>query len=223
MSQSSNCSKVSWRGPAAFYWSSPPDWADGANILDMSTIAVDLALRTRNVTLLRETYDRVHNQMVINSKVANDVKGDGIKPDGSFGQHRGLSYAGNYAKDYVNDILALEEIAIGTAFSASTAQRDVFATLIDGDRWAVIRNSVTGVLHWDLSVLSRFISFPVADLQATSGLKLNLTQIESVGQAWANTSGDALSRFASTVVEGAPDANAGSLVGNRMFFSNDYM
>jgi hypothetical protein len=85
------------RAQSPFYRPNPPGFVSGANILDMSKIAVDQALRVKNATLLSEAYERIHAQMAISSAIA--VKGDGIKPDGTFGQHQGLSYAGNYGKD----------------------------------------------------------------------------------------------------------------------------
>jgi hypothetical protein len=53
-----------------------------------------------------------------------------------------------------NDVLELELAAAGTQFSADETARSPFATLIEGDRWMIYRNSLTGVLHWD------FASFP---------------------------------------------------------------
>lgn len=82
-----------------------------------------------------------------------------------------------------NDVLFLEVQAGGTQFAAADSTKDVFATLIDGDRWMIFRNVITGVLHWDFvcpnrfpfsqgksdnetqSVLGRFIVFPVRDSQ----------------------------------------------------------
>lgn len=61
----------------------------------MSKIGIDQALRVLNDTLVTEAYGRVHAQMVIEPGILVD----GIKPDGSFGQHLGLLYNGNYGKD----------------------------------------------------------------------------------------------------------------------------
>ena len=46
-------------------------------------------------------------------------------------------------------MLVLEIDAGGTQFAAGNASKDAFATLIDGDQWMVVRNVITGVLHWD--------------------------------------------------------------------------
>jgi hypothetical protein len=53
----------------------------------------------------------------------------------------------------VNAVLNLEEAASGTRFTSDDSERNVFSTLIDADKWMVVYNTVTGVLHWD------FVSF----------------------------------------------------------------
>jgi len=63
--------------------------------LDVAKIGVDLALLTTNTTLIIEAYGHINAEIVIEP----GVMVDGIKPDGSFGQHGGLLYNGNYGKD----------------------------------------------------------------------------------------------------------------------------
>jgi hypothetical protein len=58
----------------------------------MAKIGIDQGIRVSNVTLVTEAYGRIHDQLVV--ELAIQV--DGIKPDGSFGQHTGLLYNGNY-------------------------------------------------------------------------------------------------------------------------------
>lgn len=58
----------------------------------MSKIGIDYGVRVHNSTIVTEAYGRVHSQMVISP----GIKVDGIKADGSFGQHTGLLYNGNY-------------------------------------------------------------------------------------------------------------------------------
>lgn len=67
----------------------------GANTLDVAKIGIDQALFTNNATLLSDAYTRIHNEVVIQDA----SKSDGIRRDGSFGQHGGLIYNGNYGKD----------------------------------------------------------------------------------------------------------------------------
>jgi len=119
-----------------------------------------------------------------------------------------------------NDILDLEIEAGGTQFAADEEAQTAFSILFDGDRWMVFQNSVTKVLHWDFSVLGRFISFPVIDSQATGSLNINLTKVGVLGQQWGASS---LSNFAQTLSTPAHNANAGKLRGNRIFYANDYM
>jgi len=216
--QSESCTKIPTRAYSPFYRAVVPGFVSAANILDMSRIGIDLSLRTENVTLLNEAYGSIHDQMAIEPDIA--INTDGIKPDGSFGQHLGLNYAGNYGKDFVNAVMNLEEAALGTSFESSQKNRDAFSTLIDGDRWSIFQNTVTGVKHWDFSALSRFITFAVADGQASAGMLLNLTQINHVGRQWGS---EAMIEFSESLSPQADTANAGDISGNRMFYSNDYM
>ncbi|KAF7347798.1 Polysaccharide lyase family 8 protein [Mycena venus] len=189
----------------------------GANALDVAKIGIDLALLTVNVSLLTDAYSRVHSQMVITTA----VKADGIRPDGSFGQHSGIIYNGNYGKDFTNDIVDLEVEAGATQFQASPAGQSAFETLFDGDAWMIYKNVLTGVLHWDFSVLGRFISFPTADFtQATGSILLNLTKIGVLGEEWGS---DTLINFSTSLSQNVTSANAGNLQGNHMFYNNDYM
>ena len=67
----------------------------GANTLDVAKIGIDVGLLTDNATIVADGYARIHSEVV----VQNAVKADGIRADGSFGQHSGLIYNGNYGKD----------------------------------------------------------------------------------------------------------------------------
>ncbi|KAJ6604690.1 polysaccharide lyase family 8 protein, partial [Mycena vulgaris] len=189
----------------------------GANTLDVAKIGIDQALLTVNVSMLTDAYRRVHAELVITTT----VHADGIRPDGSFGQHSGILYNGNYGSAHTNDVVDLEVEAGGTQFEATPASQTALATLFDGDRWMIYRNVLTGVLHWDFSVLGRFISFPTADsTQATGSILLNLTKIDALGQEWDSTT---LEGFSSALSVNTTTANAGQLEGNRMFYDNDYM
>lgn len=191
-------------------------WRTGANVLDTASISIDLGLLTNNLTIIQAGYGFVHNEVVIQ----NAISADGIRPDGSFGQHGGVLYNGNYGKDYSNDVLALEIDAGGTRFSAANNSREAFATLIDGDQWMIYQNTLTGVLHWDFSALGRFISFPVTDHQATGSINLNVSDVQVLGQLWQSGT---LLNVSDSLNTNTSSANVGDLRGNRMFFNNDYM
>ncbi|KAJ3576650.1 hypothetical protein NP233_g291 [Leucocoprinus birnbaumii] len=190
----------------------------GANILDVCKIGIDGALLNINVTQITDAYRRIHAEVVIHQ----ELMADGIRPDGSFGQHGGVLYNGNYGKDFTNDVVDLETEAAQTQFAANSDSQSALATLFDGDRWMIFRNSLTGVLHWDFSALGRFISFPVIDAQATGSINLNVTEIGVLGDLWNSP---IISKFSHSLLsqDGKKNANAGKLVGNRMFYDNDYM
>ena len=63
--------------------------------MDIAKIGIDLALLTSNTTLITEAYSRINDGVLIQPGIMID----GIKPDGSFSQHSGLLYNGNYGMD----------------------------------------------------------------------------------------------------------------------------
>ncbi|KAJ6503511.1 polysaccharide lyase family 8 protein [Mycena vitilis] len=213
-----NCTTITGRAYATFiHPANQVGVLTGANALDVAKIGIDLALLTLNASILTDAYARVHSQLVITTP----PRADGIRPDGSFGQHSGILYNGNYGKDFTNDVVDLEVEAGGTQFQASPASQTAFATLFDGDAWMIYTNVLTGILHWDFSALGRFISFPATDsTQATASILLNLTKIGVLGDEWSS---DTLVKFSDSLSQNSTTANAGNLIGNRMFYDNDYM
>ncbi|KAF5375227.1 hypothetical protein D9758_000251 [Tetrapyrgos nigripes] len=201
--QRRNCSHMSLRSyEGSFVDTLSIGPLTGANALDVASIGIDNALLNANMSLLTDAFRRVHAEVV----VRNTIMADGVRADGSFAQHTGHLYNGNYGKDYTNAVIELELEAANTQFTASEASRRTMEVLFDGDAWMVFYNTVTGVLHWDFSVLGRFISFPVID--------------SHLGQIWSS---QALTNFAISLSRSSTSANAGQLEGNRMFYANDYM
>lgn len=95
-SELGNCSKIADRAYGTFQTGivgGAP--VTGANTLDIATIGIDNALLTSNTTLLSDAFSRVHSEVVVQPK----LRTDGIKADGSFAQHGGIIYNGNYGKD----------------------------------------------------------------------------------------------------------------------------
>ncbi|KAF8198911.1 polysaccharide lyase family 8 protein [Pholiota molesta] len=200
----SNCTHITGRTYGTFDQSiNGLGTLTGANALDVAKIGIDQALLTYNVSLITDAYRR----MTVSEPMDPLVR-----------QHDGMLYNGNYGN--TNDLLGLQVEAGGTMFAATSDSQNAFATLFDGDRWMVFRNSVTGVLHWDFSVLGRFISFPVINQQATGSIKINLTEVLELGNQWSSST---LINFANSLSATTKNANAGKLEGNRMFYANDYM
>lgn len=64
-------------------------------MLDVARIGIDDGLLNFNTSLVTDAYQRIHGEVVIE----NAIEADGIRADGSFGQHGGVLYNGNYGKD----------------------------------------------------------------------------------------------------------------------------
>ncbi|KAG8696082.1 hypothetical protein FRC08_007380, partial [Ceratobasidium sp. 394] len=215
-----NCTLITARAYAPFYRRPQPGYVSGANIIDMASVGIAAGLlennRTGNVSRITDAYQRVHNEVVVHP----EDRVDGIKPDGSFQQHIGIIYDGNYGKDYSNALLELELQAAETRFQANASSRAAFGSHIAGAQWMIFADNSTKILHWDYSVIGRMITFPLADNQATANLKMNLTQVKLLGDAWNQTQ---LQKFARDLSQTPTSANAGGLLGNRMFWNSDYM
>ncbi|KAI0078908.1 polysaccharide lyase family 8 protein [Panus rudis PR-1116 ss-1] len=213
----SHCAKITGRAYSTFNTGIPVlGPITGANALDIASIGIDKGLLTSNVSLLFDAYSRIHKELTVQTH----VKADGIRSDGSFGQHAGILYNGNYGKDFLNDVLSVEVSSGGTRFQADSDSMVALETLVDGDRWMIYRNTITDVLHWDFSALGRFITFPVADDQATANIQFNVTQLGVLADEWSS---ETLMDAYEGLVLNTTDANAGALSGNRMFYANDYM
>ncbi|KAG9097236.1 hypothetical protein FS749_006755 [Ceratobasidium sp. UAMH 11750] len=117
--------------------------------------------------------------------------------------------------------MELEITAVGTQYQANKTVQGSFGRYIGGSQWMTFVNTVTKVPHWDMSVIGRMITWPVADLQATENLKMNLTQVTILGQSWNQPD---LLKFAKDLSNpSSKTPNPGNLNGNRMFWNSDYM
>lgn len=93
--QHNNCTKFTGRTYGTFGHNvNGLGIATGANLLDIAKIGIDQGLLNINASILADAYSRIHGEMVIE----NATFTDGIRADGSFGQHGGVLYNGNYGK-----------------------------------------------------------------------------------------------------------------------------
>ncbi|QRW23712.1 polysaccharide lyase family 8 protein [Rhizoctonia solani] len=215
------CTTMAARAYAPFYRDPKPGYLSGANVMDIAVIGIMAALlendRSGNATRIADAYGRVHSQTLVQS----EDRVDGIKPDGSFQQHGGLIYDGNYGKDFSNSFIQLSLLALGTQFQAKKEVQQSFGRWFEGARWMTYTNVMNNVVHWDLSVIGRFISYPVADGRASADLRMDLSQILKLGKAWSQRD---LIEFGTRLTGSADNsANSGGLVGSRMFWNSDYM
>lgn len=82
--QLSNCARMTGRSYGTFdHYINGVGYLTGANTLDVAKIGIDNSLLNLNVSMLTDAYGRVHSELSIKTQ----VKADGIRPDGSFGNY----------------------------------------------------------------------------------------------------------------------------------------
>ncbi|KAF8692322.1 Polysaccharide lyase family 8, N terminal alpha-helical domain, partial [Rhizoctonia solani] len=223
------CTTMTARAYAPFYRDPKPGYLSGANVMDIAVIGIMAALlendRSGNETRIADAYGRVHSQTLVQS----EDRVDGIKPDGSFQQHGGLIYDASAHVILLalnvgcssNSFIQLSLLALGTQFQAKKEVQQSFGRWFEGARWMTYTNVMNNVVHWDLSVIGRFISYPVADGRASADLRMDLSQVLKLGKAWSQRD---LIEFGTQLTGSADNsANSGGLVGSRMFWNSDYM
>ncbi|CAE6462377.1 unnamed protein product [Rhizoctonia solani] len=173
-------------------------------------------LGNSNITKLDHAFDRIHKELV----VQNQDYVDGVKPDGSFHQHIGMIYNGNYGGVFSGNIASIELQSLNTMFQADQSGRNVLGLLLGGTQWMVFSDPARKKHFWDYTVIPRFISFALADNQASSGVGGVDPNYRILGDAWNQTE---MQRFVRDLDPVPVSVNAGPLVGNRMFWNSDYM
>jgi hypothetical protein len=189
----------------------------GANLLDVSSVGINLGLFNNDTATLATALNAFYSGVVISDKVA----GDGIQADGSFMQHLGLLYTGNYGKDYINDLLNVFVETAGTNLEPSVESQQAFVTLMQGTEWMMVGDSKLQKLLWQYSTIGRMISFRYSDGQASGGVDIDVNEIEESGEAWSDHA--IFENITDRLSLKTTDANQGSLTGTRYFYNADYM
>jgi hypothetical protein len=190
----------------------------GANLLDVSYIGITMGLLNNNATVLQTALDAFYGGVFINPTVS----GDGIQSDGSFMQHDGLLYNGNYGKDFINDLLSVFIETRGTSLAPSASVQTAFETLMSGTEWMIFADVKLNSLMWQYSVIGRMVSFKYADGQSSGGVAIDINKVSEGVQGWS----DEKNIDSITGRLNAPhttDANQGDLIGTRYFYNSDYM
>ncbi|CEP12259.1 hypothetical protein [Parasitella parasitica] len=190
----------------------------GANLLDVASVGITLGLQNQDADTFKAALEDFYGGVEISSKVA----GDGIQADGSFMQHAGLLYNGNYGKDYINDLLSVFIETKETDLAPPSSAQTAFETLISGSEWMIIADTKLKSLLWQYSVIGRMVSFRYSDNQASGGVALDLNKVEKSAEGWKNENDVAVitNRLQAPSTD---DANQGDLVGTRYFYNADYM
>lgn len=190
----------------------------GANLLDIASVGITLGLQNQDADILKAALEDFYGGVEISSKVA----GDGIQSDGSFMQHAGLLYNGNYGKDYINDLLSVFTETKETDLAPPTSAQTAFEILMSGSEWMMIADTKLKSLLWQYSVIGRMISFRYSDDQSSGGVAIDINKVEESAEGW-DTEANVVAITDRLQTPSTDDANQGDLVGTRYFYNADYM
>ncbi|KAI8367000.1 chondroitin AC/alginate lyase [Choanephora cucurbitarum] len=190
----------------------------GANLLDVADIGITLAMFKDDLEMLKTALEAFYDGVTISETTA----GDGIQADGSFIQHKGILYNGNYGKDFASDVLAVFTETVGLDIGPSESALTAFKTLMDGSEWMMIADTKLQQLLWQYSAIGRMVSFKYSDQQSSGGVVLDLKEIAKSAQGSAT---EKEMQAISDRLNGSPtgNANQGNLIGTRYFYNSDYM
>ncbi|ORX36761.1 chondroitin AC/alginate lyase [Kockovaella imperatae] len=185
----------------------------GANLINVMQNSVSLGLYSNNASIIDDAFNRAFGSVTFSNAQAED----GIHQDGSFLQHKGILYNGNYGKDLINAFVQLEGEAKGTSYAANDSTRAAFATDIRGSEWMIFVDNSTGRQLWDFNVVGRFVAFPSSDNQANSDINFNVSKLANAVSDFEEpySLNDTITRLESNGTE--------KLNGNKAFWASDYM
>lgn len=190
----------------------------GANLLDISSIGISLSLFRNDSALLKNALTKFYDGVFINSGTLQD----GIQSDGSFMQHGGLLYNGNYGKDFINSLIAVFIETKGTSLIPPRKVQIAFEILLSGSEWMIMADSKLNKLLWQYSAVGRMISFKYSDEMSTGGVAIDLEKVKESAEGWDTEAAlDAITNRLSSSHN--KNANQGNLVGTRYFYNADYM
>lgn len=150
----------------------------GENLVWCAFNHVRFGLLGGGATELKAAQTAVESVSVINPGMLQE--GDGIKPDHSFQQHRGLIYTGGYGASFASDVATYVQLTEGTAYALSSQARGVLLDyLADGVPWETMGG------YWDPAVLGRGVTAksPTPDAAAARDALVKAALFDSPRQA----------------------------------------
>jgi len=185
----------------------------GANMLDVSSTGVTLALLTSDTATIQGALNRYYNEAQV-----TEGSVDGIKIDGSYMQHSSQLYTGNYGAVFMRALIKILIQTGDTSLSPPESVQTAFLTLIRGTEWFIYNKD--DKLHWQYSVIGRMVSHRYSDW---SGIGLNLDELLEGTKSWSNHGEfqEIVERL--RITSSTRGVNPGPLNGTRFFFTTDYM
>ncbi|KAJ6647176.1 Chondroitinase-AC [Pseudolycoriella hygida] len=189
----------------------------GANMLDVSSRGINLAIIANDTAILYDAISRYFNECQYSPGTY-----DGVKVDGSFMQHDAQIYNGNYGADFMRTMMLMFYQTKNTSFYPPQSVQEVYLTVINGSEWFMYRKNkeddpLSPLVSWQYSVMGRMISHRYSDW---NGIRLNLDTLLSATETWENHE-----KFQEIVgrLNSGSNVNPGGLIGTRFFPVSDYM
>jgi autotransporter-associated beta strand protein len=191
---------------------SVPSIAQGSNLVLLSQVGIDQGIIDSNTSYLSTGFSGIASTVV----VVSPQSGDGFQTDGSYNFHGTQLYMGDYGLTALQDPLDYASLAVGTAYSFSSAQEQILVNgLINGSQWAVYGQSL------EFSASGRDASregFDTVGNEYGSAVQYALdlgSYDQSQLQAFLNRQNGAINTGSAS-----PSLQ---LVGNRGFYDSDFM
>lgn len=146
----------------------------GANMLDVSSRGINLAIISNDTSILYDAINRYFNECQYTPGTQ-----DGNKVDGSFMQHDSQVDNGNYVADFMRTMMLLFYQTKNTSFYPPESVQEAYLNVINGSEWFMYRknkedDTLSPQLSWQYSVMGRMIPHRYSDWY---GIKLNLDSI----------------------------------------------
>lgn len=196
--------EISYR---ANWWHGDPS-TTGTNLLWMIQAQLYRSLATRNTTGIGQGFNRTWQDITIQPPLGKD----GIQIDYSYHFHGLELFSAGYGASWASNIFSFFICTIGTSYVPRTEQLMLFAEfLTKGDTWMIIGN------QWDWHGIGRSLAEPTAKYN----VEFSPQVIRALAQAIPSVDlKNDLDNFADRLDN---RSNATALVGNRYFYTSDYM
>lgn len=186
----------------------------GANRTDRSYATMMRGLLSGDAALTLEAFLSIGDTIIVNS--ANTFA-EGIQPDQSYEQHGAQLYVAGYGFGYIQGVVKYASWSTGTTFAFSELQKRVMLDyLLDGAQWFVRGNTI------EYTSYGRGSSRAGSDAMAL-GFSPILTNAIAISLGYRQKELETFRDRMTTVANTGAAVSSNALVGNRNFWSSDFL